>query len=184
MKYQLATSGKSKVEKAKRTNPELPAKRREIDRLENWHLMASLVVYRGLSVSAAYRAVYDEPEAAQCPAHISGSPNFKRILTRLRASQGMSEEQVKGAIEGLYLECVHDEERPMKERLQAAAQWQRMRGLEKPKPEVKEDDLEEFFAATMRACRKAQERKRAEAENVLDLPAESVTIKPANNCMI
>lgn len=175
MKRCYVTQGKAKVEKAGKTNPELPAKRREIDRLENFHLMASLVVYRGLSVSAAYRAVYDEPEAAQCPSCISGSPSFKRILTRLRASQGMSEDMVKGVIEGLYLECIHDDERPMKERLQAASQWQKLRGLERPKAEVKEDDLEEFFAATMRACRKAQERKN-QAENVLDIPNESVII--------
>jgi hypothetical protein len=65
------------------------------------------------------------------------------MLARLRAAQGMNDEQVKGCIESLYLATVTDGEAPLKQRLQAAAQWQKLRGLEKVKelPVVDDDEL-------------------------------------------
>lgn len=125
------------------TIPEKPCSTEERETIEKWSLMCSLVVYRGLSLSAAYRSVYDTEADVQCPASIRNSSRFKGMLSRLRAAQGMNDEQVKGCIESLYLSTVTDGEAPLKQRLQAAAQWQKLRGLEKVKelPVVDEDEM-------------------------------------------
>lgn len=62
----------------------------------------------------------------------------------MRAAQGMSDEQAKGCIESLYLSTVTDDEAPLKQRLQAAQQWQKLRGLEKIK-EVQAIDADELI---------------------------------------
>ena len=126
------------------TVPEKPCSTEEREKLTQWACVASLVVYKGMSLSAAYRAVYDAPEGTQCPASIRNSYKFQSMLTKLRAAQGLTDEQVKGSIESLYLSTVTDDEAPLKQRLQAAQQWQKLRGLEKIK-EVQAIDADELI---------------------------------------
>ena len=125
------------------TVPEKPCSTEEREKLAQWAIIASLVAYKGMSLSAAYRQVYDEPEGTQCPASIRNSYKFQSLLTKMRAAQGLTDEQVKGCIESLYLSTVTDDEAPLKQRLQAAQQWQKLRGLEKIKDVqgVDEDEL-------------------------------------------
>ncbi len=125
------------------TVPEKPCSTEEREKLTQWACVASLVVYKGMSLSAAYRAVYDAPEGTQCPASMRNSYKFQSMVTRLRAAQGLTDEQVKGSIESLYLSTVTDDEVPLKQRLQAAQQWQKLRGLEKIKDSqvIDEDEL-------------------------------------------
>lgn len=145
--------------------PEVPATTYEVDELEKYALMASLVVYKGQSMAAAYRAVYDAPEGTQCPAKLATNSRFRGMITRLRASAGMTDEEVKGAVESLYLQAVVDEGQSMKVRLQAAQQWQKLRGLEKQKEVVQEDEDMAFFKACMKKARESQ-------KNVIDIQAE------------
>lgn len=126
------------------TVPEKPCSTEEREKLAQWSVVASLVAYKGMSLSAAYRQVYDAPEGTQCPATIRGSRKFQSLLTKMRAAQGMSDEQAKGCIESLYLSTVTDDEAPLKQRLQAAQQWQKLRGLEKIK-EVQAIDADELI---------------------------------------
>ena len=144
------------------TVPEKPCSADERERLEKWGMMASLMVFKGLSQSAAYRLVFDDPEAAACPPAIYGSYRFKGMLTRLRNAQGLTSEQVQGTIEGLYNSVVVDEEAPLKLRLQAAQQWQKLRGLEKNKETQAVDDDEMVFSQAMRTVNKKVD---AQAEN-------------------
>jgi hypothetical protein len=136
------------------TVPEKPCSTEERERLEKWGMMASLMVFKGLSQSAAYRLVYDDPEAVACPPSIYGSARFKGMLTRLRNAQGLTAEQVQGTIEGLYNEVVQNEEAPLKMRLQAAQQWQKLRGLEKNKEPQAVDEDELLFLQAMRPANK------------------------------
>lgn len=126
------------------TVPEKPCSTEEREKLAQWSVVASLVAYKGMSLSAAYRQVFDAPEGAQCPASIRNSSKFQSLLTKMRAAQGMSDEQAKGCIESLYLSTVTDDEAPLKQRLQAAQQWQKLRGLEKIK-EVQAIDADELI---------------------------------------
>lgn len=123
------------------TVPEKQCSTDERETITKYSIMCSLVVFKGLSVSAAYRAVYGAPEGSQCPSAIRSSHKFQGMLTRMRAAQGLTDEQVKGCIESLYISLLTDEECPAKQRLQAAAQWQKLRGLEKSKePQAIDDD--------------------------------------------
>lgn len=61
------------------------------------------------------------------------------MLVRLRAAQGMSNDEIQGQIEALYLGIINDENAPEKARLQAAAQLQKLRGLEKIKVQQEVD---------------------------------------------
>lgn len=126
------------------TVPERPCSTDEREKLAQWSVVASLVAYKGMSLSAAYRQVYDAPEGTQCPATIRNSSKFQSLLAKMRAAQGMSDEQAKGCIESLYLSTVTDDEAPLKQRLQAAQQWQKLRGLEKIK-EVQAIDADELI---------------------------------------
>ena len=137
------------------TIPEKPCSTEERDKLEKWSMMASLVVYKNTSVSQAYRLVYDEPEAGDCPASIRNNSKFRSLLTRMRAAQGLTDDEVKGTIEGLYLATVADEEQPIKSRLQAAAQWQKLRGLEKIKEVQAIDEGELIWRQAMAVKKKA-----------------------------
>lgn len=134
------------------TVPEIPASTEEREKLAQWAIMASLVVYKGQSVSAAYRAVYDTE--SECPASIRNNHKFRSLITRMRASQGMTDEEVKGTIESLYLSTVTDEDAPLKQRLQAAQQWQKLRGLEKIKPVLEVADEEIAWQRAMKQAKK------------------------------
>lgn len=136
------------------TIPEKPCSTEEREKLEKWSAMAGLIVFKGQSVAAAYRAVYDEPDAKCCPPAIQGSPRFRAMVTRLRNVQGMSSDQVQGTLEGFYNSIVHDEEAPLKMRLQAAGQWQKLRGLEKIKEAQPVDEDELIFRQAMRPVNK------------------------------
>lgn len=147
-----------RIQKTKATNaakeglliPEKQCAPEEKERLSKWAIMASLIVYRGESAASAYRSAYDAPAGSQCPASITRSPVFQGLITRMRAAQGMTDDEVKGTIESFYMAMLADENAPAKQRLQAAAQWQKLRGLERVKvvQESEEDDIwRQAFAA-------------------------------------
>ena len=133
----LETKGKKVKEGL--TVPEKPATLEERDKLMKWSCVASLMVFKGQSAAGAYRAVYDEPDAVACPPSILYNPKFQAMLVRLKAAQGMTNEEVQGQIEALYLGIINDENAPEKSRLQAAAQLQKLRGLEKIKVQQEVD---------------------------------------------
>lgn len=136
------------------TVPEKPCSTEERERLEKWGAIVSLHVFKGVSVAEAYRLVYEDPEARACPPAIQGSRRFQAMLSRMRNVQGMSTEMVQGTIEGLYNSVVVDEDAPLKLRLQAAQQWQKLRGLEKNKESQAVDDDEIVFSQAMRTVNK------------------------------
>jgi hypothetical protein len=152
MARKLTTKGK--VQEMGLTIPEKPCSTEERDKLEKWSMMASLVVFKGNSMAQAYRLVYDEPMAGDCPASIRNSHKFRSLLTRLRNAQGLTDDEVKGTLEGLYHATVNDEEQPIKARLQAAAQWQKLRGLEKIKEVQAVDEGELIWRQAMSAKKK------------------------------
>lgn len=125
------------------TVPEKECSPEEREKLEKFAMMASLVVFRGQSITGAYRAVYDTAPDAACPPSIYNAPKFRSLIVKLRNAQGMTDEQVKGTLEGFYCSLLANEDAPMKARLQAAAQWQKLRGLEKQR-EVIEADPDEM----------------------------------------
>ena len=133
----LTTKGRTVKESL--TVPERPASLDERDKLMKWSCIASLMVFKGQSAAGAYRAVYDDPDAVACPPAIMNNPKFRAMLVRLRAAQGMSNEEIQGQIEALYLGIINDENAPEKSRLQAAAQLQKLRGLEKIKVQQEVD---------------------------------------------
>ena len=121
--------------------------------LENWYHVASLHVLRGLNQSQSYMQVYGARSGANASV-LFNNPKFKAIVQRLRLSQGLSENDVRSNIESLYIQCITSEDEPMKNKLAAAAQWQKLRGLEKAVLKVEsEEDL--LFAAALQKCEQA-----------------------------
>ena len=107
---------------------------------------------RGLNQSQAYMQVYGAKSGANASV-LFNNPKFKAIINRLRLSQGLSENDVRSNIESLYIQCLTSEDEPMKNKLAAAAQWQKLRGLEKSVVKVEsEEDL--LFAAALQKCEK------------------------------
>lgn len=128
--------------------------------LENWYHVASLHVLRGLNQSQAYMQVYGARTGANASV-LFNNPKFKAIVNRLRLSQGLSENDVRSNIESLYIQCLTDENESMKNKLYAAAQWQKLRGLEKSVVKVEsEEDL--LFAAALQKCEKSLQMAKSE----------------------
>jgi hypothetical protein len=128
--------------------------------LENWYHVASLHVLRGLNQSQAYMQVYGAKSGANASV-LFNNPKFKAIINRLRLSQGLSENDVRSNIESLYIQCLTSEDESMKNKLAAAAQWQKLRGLEKSVVKVEsEEDL--LFAAALQKCEKSLQVAKAE----------------------
>lgn len=121
--------------------------------LENWYHVASLHVLRGLNQSQSYMQVYGAKSGVNASV-LFNNPKFKAIVNRLRLSQGLSENDVRSNIESLYIQCITSEDEPMKNKLAAAAQWQKLRGLEKSIVKVEsEEDL--LFTAALQKCEQA-----------------------------
>jgi hypothetical protein len=136
------------------TVPERPASTDERDTIAKWAVMASLIVYQGESMVGAYRTIYKDPDAKVCPPAIAGNYRFRSMITQLRAAQGLTPEVVQGNIEALYMQTLLDESAPLKLKLQAAAQWQKLRGLEKIKEAQPLDNDELIWQQAMAGAKK------------------------------
>jgi hypothetical protein len=128
------------------------------------------VILKGISFldgefDKAGRAVLDSVGKVVFSLYSNEDKASEKICLASVLSSGEADEEVKGAVESLYLQAVVDEGQSMKIRLQAAQQWQKLRGLEKQKEVVQEDEDMSFFKACMKRARESQ-------KNVIDISAE------------
>ena len=123
--------------------------------LENWYHVASLYVLRGMSKAAAYMQVYGAKSSSSANAYsLFRRPAFKAIVDRLRLSQCLTDEDVRKNIESLYLQTITNPEESTKNKLSAAAQWQKLRGLETQKVEIG-TDADRIIEAQLRLAEQA-----------------------------
>lgn len=110
--------------------------------LAKWHLVAALHVVGGKNMSQAYMAAYGSKNASNA-SKLFSNPRFVEIVESMQASVGLDDDSVKASIEAFYLRTLLDEAEPTKNKLAAAQQWQKLRGLEKAKVEISSeaDDL-------------------------------------------
>lgn len=130
--------------------------------LENWYHVASLHVLRGMSKAAAYMQVYGAKSTSSANAYaLFRRPAFRAIVDRLRLSQCLTDEDVRKNIESLYLQTITNPEESTKNKLSAAAQWQKLRGLETQKIEV-QDDVDRLIIEQLRLAEQAMRDGAAE----------------------
>ena len=136
------------------TKPGRPVKE---ETLENWYHVASLHVLRGMSQRKAYAQVYGSTATGNV-ALLFKNPRFLAIVNRLRLSMALDEEAVKRNIESLYLQTITDPGEQVKNKLAAAQQWQKLRGLECQKVEVR-SEVDDIILEQLRRCEKAMEEQ-------------------------
>lgn len=121
--------------------------------LLRWHEVASLHVLRGMSPAAAYRRVYGVSDGSYASV-LFKKPGFVEIVERLRFASALDDDSVRKNIEALYLQTVTDPAENVKNKLAAASQWQKLRGLESRKVEIT-NKVDEFILEQLKKCEEA-----------------------------
>lgn len=123
--------------------------------LAKWHLVAALHVVGGKNMSQAYMAAYGSKNASNA-SKLFQNPKFVEIVESMQASVGLDDDSVKASIEAFYLRTLLDEAEPTKNKLAAAQQWQKLRGLEKAKVEVT-SEVDDFIMQQLQQVELAME---------------------------
>lgn len=141
--------------------------------VENWYHVASLHVMKGYSQSKAYMTVYGTANANYAT-RLFHNPRFLAIVNRLRLSMALDDESVRKNIEALYLETITSPDEQIKNKLTAAAQWQKLRGLESHKVEIS-SEVDDLILEQLKRCELAmQEQAKIRAAKGRTLRAELI----------
>lgn len=147
--------------------------------MEKWYHVASLYVLKGLNQSQAYMQVYGTKDASNAT-NLFHNSRFLAIVDRLRLSQALDDDSVKKNIEALYLQTITDPDEQIKNKLAAAAQWQKLRGLEKAHVEIR-NETDELILGMLKQCEDAMAagaELRAARGRVLHAEASAVPALP------
>lgn len=125
--------------------------------LEKWYHVASLHVIKGITPSQAYKQVYGAADSSYSSV-LFRNKKFIAIVDRLRLSQCLDDEAVRKNIESLYLQIITDPEEQMKNKLTAASQWQKLRGLESQKVEIK-SEVDDLILEQLKKCEVAMQEQ-------------------------
>lgn len=125
--------------------------------LAKWHLVAALHVVGGKNMSQAYMTAYGSKNASNA-SKLFSNPRFVEIVESMQASVGLDDDSVKASIEAFYLRTLLDEAEPTKNKLAAAQQWQKLRGLEKAKVEIS-NEADDLILAQLQQCAVAMEEQ-------------------------
>ena len=140
------------VEKGKKNELSSAGRDEKEETLEKWYRVATLYVLRGMTQTAAVRAVYGSDG---CYAGVLfKNSRFLALVDRLRAVDGLGDDDVRKNIEALYLQTIVDPNENPKLKLQAAQQWQKLRGLETQKVELR-SDVDDLILAQLQKCEEA-----------------------------
>lgn len=127
--------------------------------LEKWYHVASLHVLKGMNKCAAYKQVYGREDGTYS-VRLFQNPRFLAIVERLRLSQCLDDDAVRKNIEALYLQTITDPNEQVKNKLSAASQWQKLRGLETQKVEVR-NEVDDVILEQLRRCEEAMKEQAA-----------------------
>ena len=125
--------------------------------LEKWYHVASLHVIKGITPSQAYKQVYGAADSSYSSV-LFRNKKFIAIVDRLRLSQCLDDEAVRKNIESLYLQIITDPEEQVKNKLTAASQWQKLRGLESQKVEIK-SEVDDLILEQLKKCEVAMQEQ-------------------------
>lgn len=125
--------------------------------VENWYHVASLHVMKGYSQSKAFMTVYGTANANYAT-RLFHNPRFLAIVNRLRLSMALDDESVRKNIEALYLQTITSPDEQIKNKLTAAAQWQKLRGLESQKVEIR-SEVDDFILEQLKKCELAMKEQ-------------------------
>lgn len=125
--------------------------------LEKWYHVASLHVIKGISPSQAYKQVYGAKDSSY-GAVLFRNKRFLAIVERLRLSQCLDDDAVRKNIEALYLQIITDPVEQVKNKLTAASQWQKLRGLESQKVEIR-SEVDDLILEQLKKCELAMQEQ-------------------------
>ena len=142
--------------------------------LEKWYHVASLYVLKGVNKHAAYKQVYGSTDGSYS-VRLFQNPRFLAIVERLRLSQCLDDDSVRKNIEALYLQTITDPNEQVKNKLSAASQWQKLRGLETQRVEVR-SEVDDVILEQLRRCEEAMKEQAAIRQ------ARGRTLRPVEIC--
>ena len=185
VKKTVSTQLTKKPTKSKKTLEELDSpgmgRPTKEETLEKWYHVASLHVIKGITPSQAYKQVYGAADSSYSSV-LFRNKKFIAIVDRLRLSQCLDDEAVRKNIESLYLQIITDPDEQVKNKLTAASQWQKLRGLESQKVEIK-SEVDDLILEQLKKCEVAMQEQaqlRAAKGRVIRAELPQVEIKPEN----
>jgi hypothetical protein len=153
---------------------ELVGRDHKEETLEKWYHVASLYVLKGMNKCAAYKQVYGSNDGTYS-VRLFQNPRFLAIVERLRLSQCLDDDAVRKNIEALYLQTITDPDEQIKNKLAAASQWQKLRGLETQRVEVR-SEVDDVIMEQLRRCEEAMK------EQAVLRQARGRTLRPVEIC--
>ena len=182
VKKTVSTQLTKKPTKSKKTLEELDSpgmgRPTKEETLEKWYHVASLHVIKGITPSQAYKQVYGAADSSYSSV-LFRNKKFIAIVDRLRLSQCLDDEAVRKNIESLYLQIITDPDEQVKNKLTAASQWQKLRGLESQKVEIK-SEVDDLILEQLKKCEVAMQEQaqlRAAKGRVIRAELPQVEIK-------
>lgn len=135
---------------------------------ELWNA-AALRWAKGEELYSVCEEIFPAQDPAITAMLLQSDGRFMRLTAHYRAFAGRSDEEVRGDLECFYYALMHDEEKDLKYRLQAAAQLQKLRSLETRKVEVKVSEEMQFMREQMALAETAPAPWAKNKEIIIDI---------------